>query len=84
MATAQDVDRVLEALRAERQLHRQARRDAAAVLESLTDRVAALEARPAPQPVDMGRLLAGIAEIRSDMEARLQALEHQTGGGGMG
>lgn len=66
--TEQDVERLLHALKAERNARKDAERSAAQLRAAMLGRLEALESRPAP---NMNAALAGIAAIRRDVESSL-------------
>lgn len=69
--TAQDVERLLHALKCERNARKDAERDRAQLRAELGQRIAALEARPVP---DLAAAVAGIAEIRRDVVAMVASM----------
>lgn len=69
--TEQDVERLLQALKAERNARKDAEREAAQLRAAMLARVEALEARPAP---NLNAALTGIAEIRRDVMAEVSQL----------
>jgi hypothetical protein len=71
--TAEDVDKLQRALKAERQLHRAANRELATLKADFLGRIEALEQRQPAGP-DMGVITSGLAAIRSDLRAELAAL----------
>lgn len=70
--TAADVERLLHALKAERNARKDAERDRAQLRAELERRIAALEARPVP---DIAVAVAGIAEIRRDVVAMVATMQ---------
>lgn len=68
--TAADVERLQQALKAERRLKRDAEREVTVMQRTILDRLEALEARPAT----LGPVLDGLAEIRRDVMAEVAQL----------
>ena len=71
--TAADVERLMGALQAERQLHRAANRELATLNADVLARLEALEQRQPAGP-DLAQITTGLAAIRSDLRAELAAL----------
>jgi hypothetical protein len=71
--TAADLERVMGALKAERQQHREARRDLAVLRADFLGRIEALEQRQPAGP-DLGQITGALAGIRADLRAELAAL----------
>lgn len=71
--TQGDVDRLLHALKREREARKQAERDSIQLRDAMLSRLEALETRPAP----LGPILDGLAAIRRDVEASLAAMRSE-------
>jgi hypothetical protein len=71
--TAADLERVMGALKAERQQHREAKRTIIRLERELFQRVEALEQRQPAGP-DLGQITGALAGIRADLRAELAAL----------
>ena len=71
--TAADLERVMGALKAERQQHREAKRDLAVLRADFLARIEALEQRQPAAP-DLGVITSGLAAIRADLRGELAAV----------
>jgi hypothetical protein len=72
--TAADLERVMGALKAERQQHREAKRDLAVLRADFLARIEALEQQRQPAGPDLAQITSGLAAIRADLRAELAAL----------
>ena len=72
--TGSDVERVMHALKREREAHKATTRLLAQAHKDLQRRVEALEARPS---IDLASITAGLAAIRSDLRAEVAALRQE-------
>lgn len=72
--TGSDIERLLHALKREREAHKATTRLLAQAHKDLQRRVEAIESRP---PINLASITAGLAAIRSDLRAEVAALRQE-------